>query len=223
MQIVVVEDNISMAKGIAYVLEDAGHAVDMIHNGIHANQFLRNHSAELIILDINLPGMSGIDILKSLRSRRDECPIILLSARTDTVDRVAGLDAGADDYLAKPFDMSELEARIRALARRRHREAVYTESIGALTLNTTTRSVTANKEEISLPRRELVLLEILLRSKNRPISKLSILEKLYGTGTDVDEKAVEVYISRLRKRLSPYSVSISVRRGIGYQLVETNK
>lgn len=220
MQIVVIEDNISMAKGIAYVLEDAGHAVDVIHDGTQANEFLRNSTAELIILDINLPGTDGIEILKAMRGRKDVRPVILLSARSDTLDRIAGLDAGADDYLAKPFDMAELEARVRALSRRRQRDPVYTESIGALVLDNSARKVTIDGKDFPLPRRELALFEILLKARNRTVSKQIILEKLYGTGADVDDKVVEVYISRLRKRLAAHGVAITVRRGIGYQLEE---
>ena len=221
MHIVVIEDNSSMAKGIAYVLRDEGHAVDILHDGQTADTFLRNNRSDVIILDINLPGMSGIDILKSMRARQDERPVILLSARSEPNDRVAGLDAGADDYLVKPFDMAELLARIRALSRRRTRVAVYTESIGNLQLNTTTRQVTAGEQLLLLPRRELALFELLLKARGSSVAKNAILDQLYGTGADVEDKVVEVIVSRLRKRLAPYGVSIQVRRGIGYNIVET--
>lgn len=209
-----------MAKGIAYVLRDAGHAVDLLHDGLQAERFLRTDVSDVIILDINLPGMSGIDILKLLRARGDERPVILLSARSETHERVAGLDAGADDYLVKPFDMEELLARIRALSRRRTRETVYTESIGSLVLDVTTRQVSSGGEILELPRRELALFEILLKARGRSITKASILDQLYGTGVDVEEKVVEVYVSRLRKRLEPHGVGIRVQRGIGYTIVE---
>lgn len=222
MHIVVIEDNQSMAKGIAYVLRDAGHAVDLLHDGVQAEQYLRTDSSDVIILDINLPGMSGIEILKLLRARRDMRPVILLSARSETHERVAGLDAGADDYLIKPFDMSELLARIRALSRRRTQETIYTESIGTLVLDVTTRQITAGKQLLELPRRELALFEILIKAKGRNITKSSILDQLYGTGVDVEEKVVEVYVSRLRKRLEPFGVGIRVQRGIGYAMVELN-
>lgn len=219
MKIVVIEDNISMAKGIAYVLRDAGHAVDMIHNGAHADTFLCTDTADLIVLDINLPGLSGIELLRRLRKRNDQRPVILLTARSDTSERVNGLDAGADDYLVKPFEMAELEARIRALSRRRSQKVVAQESIGSLTLDVTSREVTAGGEPLPLPRRELALFEILIKAQGRSVAKSSILDRLYGTGTEMDEKVVEVYISRLRKRLAPYRVGIQVRRSIGYQIV----
>jgi len=190
VHIVVIEDNLSMAKGIAYVLRDAGHAVDLLHDGEQADMFLQDNVSDLIILDINLPGRNGIELLKQLRARNDQRPVILLTARSDTHERVAGLDAGADDYLVKPFDMAELLARIRALSRRRIREPVYTQCIGLVELNVTTRLVKANGEPLNLPRRELALFEILLKARGRSITKTSILDALYGTGEDVDEKVV---------------------------------
>jgi two-component system OmpR family response regulator len=220
VHIAVIEDNQSMAKGIAFVLRDQGHAVDLLHDGTQADTFLRSDASDLVILDINLPGISGLEILKTLRASGDARPVILLTARSDTHERVAGLDAGADDYLIKPFDMAELLARVRALSRRRDREPVYSEKIGALEFNVTTRQVKAGNETLNLPRRELALLEILLKSRDRSISKASILDALYGTGESVEEKVVEVYVSRLRKRLEPYGVRIRVRRGLGYYIEE---
>ena len=220
MHIAVIEDNQSMAKGIAYVLRDAGHAVDVLHDGLQAEQFLQSDTAELVILDINLPGISGTEILKGLRARGDTRPVILLSARSDTDDRVSGLDAGADDYLVKPFEMSELLARIRAMSRRRNREPVYTEQIGELTYTTTTRQVSSNNEVLALPRKELALFEVLIKARDRSVSKSAILDQLYGTGEDVEERVVEVHVSRLRKRLQPYGVGIQVQRGLGYAIVE---
>ena len=220
VHIAVVEDNQSMAKGIAYVLRDAGHAVDLLHDGNQADVFLRANSSDVIILDINLPGMNGIDLLKLLRARNDQRPVILLTARSNTNERVAGLDAGADDYLVKPFEMAELLARVRALSRRRAREPIYTQRIGSVELNVTARQVTADGQPLNLPRRELALFEVLLNARGRSMTKASILDALYGTGEDVDEKVVEVYVSRLRKRLEPYNVGISMQRGIGYSIVE---
>lgn len=220
MHIIVIEDNQSMAKGIAYVLRDAGHAVDLLHDGLQADVFLRANRSDVIILDINLPGMNGIELLKLLRARNDQRPVILLTARSDTHERVSGLDAGADDYLVKPFEMAELLARIRALSRRRAREPVYTECIGSVELNVTTRQIKADGELLILPRRELALFEVLLKARGRSITKASILDSLYGTGEDVDEKVVEVYVSRLRKRLEPYGVVIRVQRGLGYSVAE---
>ena len=119
MRIVLVEDNESLAAGIRYRLQDAGHAVDVLDDGLAASSYLATDNADLVILDINLPGRDGLDLLKDMRQRGDARPVLLLTARSETVDRVEGLDAGADDYLVKPFEMVELEARIRALSRRK--------------------------------------------------------------------------------------------------------
>ena len=132
MRITLVEDNISLAKGITYRLEDAGHSVDAIANGDEAQDYLIKDGADLVILDINLPGTNGLDLLSQMRKRGDARPVILLTARAETQDRVTGLDAGADDYLIKPFEMAELEARVRALLRRRPIPQPNIRKIGAL-------------------------------------------------------------------------------------------
>ncbi|NNE87101.1 MAG: response regulator transcription factor [Silicimonas sp.] len=218
MRIVIVEDNESVAKGIAYVLQDTGHAVDLIHDGAAADAFLQNDGADLVVLDINLPGMSGIDVLQNMRRRGDRRPVLLLTARSSTDERIAGLDAGADDYLVKPFEMPELEARIRALARRRATPVVDSISLGALTFDPERRQLSGPDGDIDVPRREMSVLETLTAAQGRTVSKAHLLDSVYGTGTDVEESVVEVYVSRLRKRLKPYGVGIKVQRGLGYQL-----
>ncbi|MDG2463410.1 MAG: response regulator, partial [Planktomarina sp.] len=132
MRITLVEDNISLSKGITYRLEDAGHSVDAIANGDEAQDYLVADGADLVILDINLPGVNGLDLLSQMRKRGDARPVILLTARAETQDRVKGLDAGADDYLIKPFEMAELEARVRALLRRRAIPQQKLRKIGSL-------------------------------------------------------------------------------------------
>lgn len=216
MQIAVVEDNESVAKGIAYVLRDAGHGVDLLHDGAQADAFLRNDSADLIVLDVNLPGKNGIDLLQELRRRGDTRPVILLTAQSDTSDRVRGLDAGADDYLVKPFEMAELEARIRALSRRQPAALEPQRAVGDLMWDPTARTLSAAGQVLDLPRRELALFEALYRAQGRTLSKPYLLDQLYGTGSDVEDSVVEVYVSRLRKRLRPHGVSILVKRGLGY-------
>lgn len=218
MRIVIVEDNESVAKGIAYVLRDAGHAVDLIHDGAQADAHLQNDGADLLILDVNLPGMDGLDILKNLRRRRDKRPVLLLTARGGTGERIAGLDAGADDYLVKPFEMAELEARVRALARRRDIPVVEPMRVGPLEFDPQNRQVTAGPDVLDLPRRELSVLEAMVLSQGRVVSKSQLLDAVYGVGSDVEEQVVEVYVSRLRKRLKPHGVEIKMQRGLGYQL-----
>jgi len=217
----VIEDNESVAKGIAYVLRDKGHAVDLIHDGTQASEFLKDDGADLIIMDINLPGQNGIDILTAMRKRGDTRPVILLTARSQTDDRVEGLDAGADDYLVKPFEMAELEARIRALTRRNSPATLATRQIGSLDWDMSARQLSHAGDALDLPRREIALFEALARHPGQTVSKSSLLDQLYGTGSDVEETVVEVYVSRLRKRLKPHGLSITVKRGLGYALDET--
>lgn len=218
MRIVLVEDNESLAKGIAYRLQDLGHAVDILGDGDSAEGHLRHDRSDLVILDIHLPGRDGLSILKALRARGDDRPVLILTAQSETVDRVRGLDAGADDYLVKPFEMDELEARIRALARRGPRPIRRVLSLGAVALDCDARQVEAGGAPLAMPRREVSLLEVLLGAQGRTVSKTDLLDHLYGTGADVEEGTVEVHVSRLRKRLKPHGLEIRVQRGIGYSL-----
>lgn len=220
MRIALIEDHESLARGIAYRLEDMGHSVDLIEDGADADVHLRGDGAELIILDINLPGMDGLTILRNLRRRGDDRPVLLLTARSDTLERVQGLDAGADDYLVKPFEMDELEARLRALARRRPRPMVRALLLGDVELDLDSRQVSIGGSPVAMPRREISLLEVLLGAQGRTVSKADLLDHLYGTGADIEEGAVEVHVSRLRKRLKPHGLVIKVQRGIGYSLTE---
>ena len=220
MRITLVEDNISLAKGITYRLEDAGHAVDTVHNGDEAQDYLKADGADLVILDINLPGTDGLDLLSEMRRRADARPVILLTARADTQDRVRGLDAGADDYLIKPFEMAELEARVRALLRRRAIPQQQLKAVGALHYDPNARQLFDGETELGLPRREMSVFECLLGADGRLVSKSAVLDHVYGVGSDIEEKVVEVYISRLRSRLKPYGILIKARRGLGYEMIE---
>jgi len=192
----------------------------MLHDGDAAAEFLRRDGAELIILDINLPGQDGLSLLKQLRARGDARPVILLTARAQTEDRVIGLDAGADDYLIKPFEMAELEARVRALSRRRATAPRAIQKIGLLEFDPGARQVMAAGEALDLPRREVSLFEALLGADGRLVTKSALLDQVYGTGADVEESVIEVYVSRLRNRIKPHGVTIKTQRGLGYQLLE---
>lgn len=222
MRITLVEDNVSLAKGITYRLEDAGHAVNMLHDGSAAQDYLRDDEADLVILDINLPGTDGLTLLSEMRKRGDTRPVILLTARADTDDRVRGLDAGADDYLIKPFEMAELEARVRALLRRRAVPQQQLRQFGDLAYDPSARQLFSDGVELDIPRRELSVFECLLLADGRTVSKSAVLDHVYGVGADAEETVVEVYVSRLRRRLKPNGIVIRTRRGLGYQmLVET--
>jgi DNA-binding response OmpR family regulator len=218
MRIVLVEDNQSLARGITYRLQDLGHAVDLISDGLAADEFLRGGGGDMVILDINLPRMDGLTLLRDMRARGDGRPVLLLTARAETHDRVEGLDAGADDYLVKPFAMAELEARLRALTRRRAHDHRPTLRLGPLALDLAGRQVTIDGTAQDLPRREVAMLESLMLAEGRTVSKHDLLDHVYGTGADVDETAIEVHVSRLRKRLKPHGLMIRVRRGMGYAI-----
>jgi len=216
LRIVVVEDNISVAKGIRYFLQDAGHAVDLLHDGDEAAAFLQDDDADMVVLDINLPSKDGLTILRGMRAKGDVRPVLLLTAQSETEDKITGLDAGADDYLSKPFEMEEFGARIRALSRRVSERPKQVSTIGGVSFDRTARTIEGPEGPLDIPRREVALFERLLMADGRIVSKQLLLDSLYGTGADVDEPVVEVYVSRLRKRLQPHGVQIIVKRGLGY-------
>lgn len=219
MRIVLIEDNRILADGIASTLSKTGHAVECFVDGAAADEFLARESADLAIIDINLPSLSGLDVLRRLRRREDSAPVLMLTARDTTGDRVTGLDAGADDYMVKPFEMEELEARVRALLRRRsgHQDH-HRIQVGALEFDLGARRVFVNGTEIKLPRKELALLECLLDRIGRLVSKDEIADHIYGIGSEAEGRVVEIYISRLRKHLSHANVEIRNARGLGYML-----
>lgn len=218
MRIAVIEDNEALAHGIAFRLRDGGHAVDLLHDGSEANEFLSREGADLVVLDLNLPGMDGIDVLRALRRRGDGTPVILLTARSETAERVAGLDAGADDYLTKPFEMDELEARLRAMARRKNLEFTARDTLGPLVFDRVARQLLKDDRPLDIPRKEISTLERLLERRGRIVSKSQLITHVYGTGADAEESAIETYISRLRKRLEPFGIRIKTARGLGYML-----
>lgn len=218
MRIVIVEDNETLANAIAYRLRDRGHAADVLHDGKEADRFIAQEGADLVVLDINLPGMSGLEVLRKIRARSNSIPVILLTARSETRDRVDGLDAGADDYLVKPFEMDELEARIRALSRRKDLDYGTQETVGQIAFDRTTRQVSAQGVALHIPRREIAVLECLLERRGRIVSKAHLTDHVYSVGSDVEASAVEPHISRLRKRLADYGVTIKTARGLGYML-----
>ncbi|MEO1640108.1 MAG: response regulator transcription factor [Pseudomonadota bacterium] len=218
MRILVVEDNISLAKGLRYHLQDAGHAVDLLHDGGDADAFLKRDHADLVVLDINLPTLDGLSVLRQMRQRGDSRPVLLLTAQAELQDKVTGLDAGADDYLSKPFEMEEFGARIRALSRRVGTTTAAPITLGNLAFDPSARMIIGPDGPLDIPRREVALFERLFLANGRIVSKQVLLDSLYGTGADVDEPVVEVYVSRLRKRLQPHGIKITVKRGLGYMM-----
>ena len=216
MRIAIVEDNKPLADGIAKAFEMDGHGVDQLHSGEGAVEFLCEEAPDLIVLDINLPRKSGLEILQGIRTNGLQSPVLLLTARSDVTDKVAGLDLGADDYLTKPFDLTELKARARALLRRSEKKIGDVIEVGGLEFDPEARQVRVDGIDLNLPRREYALAEILIRSKDRIISKHQIIDHLYGAGAEIEEGTVELYVHRLRKRLSSSGTEIKTARGLGY-------
>ncbi|MCC5959047.1 MAG: response regulator transcription factor [Rhodobacteraceae bacterium] len=216
MRIVLIEDNTILARALIQSLQDAGHAVDWLDSGLEADCFLAQNGADLAVVDVNLPGLSGLDIARQLRARGQGFPVLMLTAQGQVSDRVAGLDAGADDYLVKPFEMAELHARIRALSRRPQESRAETEVFGAITYNRACRSLHGLEGVLTLSRRELALFEAFADNSGRVLSKDQLGERIYGTGSDIDANAVELLVSRLRRKLDGHGLTIRTLRGLGY-------
>lgn len=218
MRILLVEDDKILSDTLAQALRQSGYALDTVTDGSAADAALAQDGFDLVILDLGLPGLDGMQVLKRLRARKSNIPVLILTARDSLSDRVSGLDIGADDYLTKPFDLLELEARIRALIRRRHGLSDTLIVFGPLRYNTVDKSVTAHDHALDLTAREIGLLEILLLRAGRVVSKEHLAESLYEWDDEVGENAIEVGIHRLRKKLEPAGVNIRTVRGLGYLL-----
>jgi len=215
MRILLVEDDRVLADALSRALVQSAHAVDVACTGEEADHALALHSYDLAVLDIGLPGLSGLEVLKRLRARKSTMPVLMLTAFDTLADRVRGLDLGADDYLAKPFDLPELEARVRALLRRSTQSTPHLEH-GQLRFDTVGRRVFHDKRPVDLSPRELALLELLLMRAGRVVSKEQMVNHLYGWDDEVGDNAIEVNVYRLRKKLEPLGCEIRTVRGMGY-------
>jgi two-component system response regulator TctD len=215
MRILVVEDDLDLGEALQLRLRRDGHAADWIRDGKAADDILRQQQFEVVVLDIGLPGQDGISILRALRRRGDKTPVLMLTARSNIEDRINALDIGADDYLGKPFDTREFEARCRALLRRAQGLASGVTTIGALTFDRCAKSVSVDGNSLNLPNREYRLLEILIGSIGRVLSKEQIAQKLFDFDDDAGSNAIELYIARLRRKLGN-SLTIRTVRGMGY-------
>jgi len=221
MRILLVEDDKILADALCRALVQSAYAVDVVGTGEQADNALAIESYDLAILDIGLPGLDGLDVLKRLRARRSKVPVLMLTALDALADRVRGLDLGADDYLAKPFDLPELEARVRALLRRGSAATSPVLQHGRLRLDTIGRRVFYDDQPVELSARELAVLELLLMREGRVVSKEHMVNHLYGWGDEVGGNAIEVYVYRIRKKLEPLGCEIRTIRGMGY-LMERN-
>ena len=219
MHLLIVEDDVELASALASALAQSGYAADVAHAGGAALAACDTTTFQLIVLDLGLPDMDGLEVLRRLRRDGISTPVLILTARDELCDRVAGLDSGADDYLAKPFEVAELEARIRALLRRGE-PAGTTITFGSLAFEPASRWLTVSGEKLELTARELAVLEILLRREGRIVSKRQIFDSLYSWDNEASVSMVEVFISRLRRKLSRAHAGVGVRvfRGLGYRL-----
>lgn len=218
MRILLVEDDQILADALFRALVQSAYAVDLVGDGLQADHALSVHTYDLVVLDVGLPGMSGFDLLRRLRARKSQVPVLLLTALDALADRVKGLDLGADDYLTKPFDLPELEARVRALLRRGHGKPTPDLHHGRLRLDSGGRRLYCDDQPIELSARELALFELLLMREGRVVSKEHMVNHLYGWGDEVGPNAMEVYVYRVRKKLEPYGCRIRTIRGMGYLL-----
>ena len=218
MKILVAEDDQVLADGLARSLRQAGYAVDHVSSGSEADTALSTQTYNLVILDLGLPLMSGFDVLKRLRSRQNTVPVLILTAADSIEQRVRGLDLRADDFMAKPFALGELEARVRALVRRAIGNASTQIQVGALSYDQVGRIATIAGATVELSARETGVLEMLLARVGRLVSKDQIVETLCQWDEEISNNAVEVYVHRLRKKLENGSVKISTVRGLGYTL-----
>ncbi|HSD21829.1 MAG TPA: response regulator [Anaeromyxobacter sp.] len=218
MRLLIVEDNLELGRSIESAFRGKGHAVDRVETGDDADSVLRMHEYDLVILDLGLPDMDGLDVLRRLRRRRSRVPVLVLTARDALQDRVQGLNLGADDYLGKPFALAELEARAGALIRRGVGGEAAVIVHGRLSLDTGARLARVDGAPFELPRRELNLLEVLLVHRGQVVAKQALHDKLFGFDEEAGVNAVEIYVHRLRKKLEPAGVRIRTVRGLGYLL-----
>lgn len=223
MRILLVEDEIRLAEALEQILKKQGYIVDHAHDGAIGQDMAETGIYDVIILDRNLPSIEGVDVLKYLRKQKISTPVIMLTAKDTISNKVEGLDAGADDYLIKPFSKDELLARVRALSRRAENlQSSDMLCVGNLSLDTALQEACINKEKIKLTTTEAQLLEFLMRNRGQVLTKEQILDKIWGFEKDVEIKNVELYIFYLRKKIDfeKAKVIIETVRGVGYSLKE---
>ncbi len=218
VRVLLVEDDRMLGDAVRRGLRQQGHAVDWVTDGRAAEAALAGEPYDVVLLDLGLPGKGGLDVLRDLRRRGQRVPVLVLTAQDAVQDRVAGLDAGADDYLVKPFDLDELAARIRALQRRAAGRAEPVLELGPLRLDAANHRVTLAGAPVALSAREFALLEALLEHPGRPLSRARLEERLYGWGEQVESNAVEVHVHALRRKLG--AEWIKTLRGVGYVIPE---
>lgn len=218
MRILLVEDHPQLAESVAQALRAGGWTVDLLNDGIAADLALSTEEYALAILDVGLPRLDGFQVLARLRERGKTLPVLMLTARSEVSDRVHGLNLGADDYLAKPFELSELEARVKALLRRSVAAGERQQSCGPLVYDLDARRFSLNRQPLSLTSREQGVLEALITRPGRVLSKDQLAAQVFGLDEDASVDAIEIYVHRLRKKLEGSAVRIVTFRGLGYLL-----
>lgn len=217
MRLLIVEDDPLLGDGIQAGLKQAGYSADWVRDGVAAEQALGNEAFDAVVLDLGLPRLSGLDLLRKLRAAGNAVPVLILTARDRVEDRVAGLDSGGDDYLVKPFDLHELAARLRALVRRSHGQAQPVLRIGELELDPAAHAVRFEGAPVDLSGREFSVLHALALNAGRVLSRDRLEQTLYGWGEEVESNAIEVHIHHLRRKLR--ADLIRTVRGVGYTLL----
>jgi two-component system response regulator TctD len=220
MRILLVEDNRELAQWLVHALQKSKYNVDCAYDGSNADLLLRTQAYGLVVLDLSLPKLDGREVLRRLRARRDSVPVLILTANNTPAGCVDGLDVGADDYVAKPFDVSALEARIRALLRRSSGQRNPVLQCGSLSYDSKTRQFSLNDDRLALTPREHAVLEALLMNMGKTVSKKYLADNLMSIDEDVTADAIEVYVHRVRRKLEGGSASIITLRGLGYLLKE---
>jgi len=218
MRILLCEDSRQLSNWLAKTLRRENYAVDCVHDGDDADYALRSQDYAMVILDLALPKLDGMEVLRRLRARGNNVPVLILTANSSVAGRVAGLDGGADDYLAKPFDIHELEARVRAQLRRASNQKSPVVEVGSLSFDSVSRRFTIRGEELALTPRERAVLEMLVTRLGKPVSKPALAQAVFGFDEDVSPSAIEIYVHRVRKKLEASDIGIVTMRGLGYLL-----
>ena len=213
-----VEDDLPLAEALISLLASSGYAVDCVHDGEAAKDLVAAEQFDLMILDLNLPELDGLSVLRAMRAQDNRAAVMILTARGAAEDRVRGLDLGADDYMTKPFDVREFEARVRSLLRRQAGLRSSTLSFGPLSLDLTSRQFAANGQIMDLPPRERAILELLVTRSGKVVAKEAIVQSVTSLEDILSDNAIEQYVSRLRRRLQPFGLGLRTIRGIGYLL-----
>ena len=222
MHLLLVEDNISLASWLSHALRREGYAVDCVGDGESAVHLLLGQRFDAVILDLGLPRVSGREVLRCVRGRGQDVPILVLTAEGGLQARIAGLDAGADDYLSKPFDLGELQARLRAIARRKWGQKCPELVCGSLRYDGNTREFFVQGDKLRLTPREHAVLEALIHNLGKTVSKSALADSVFTLSDEAGPTTIEVYMSRLRKKLAPSDACIITLRGLGYLLKQSS-